>query len=77
MEEAGLRIPRIHQIDQLIQLVVGIEPLWAALMPAAARISDYAVRIRYPGNEATAAEMKRCHADAKIVRAEARSALGL
>lgn len=46
MEQAGVRIPRIHQIDQLIQLVVGIEPLWAALMPAAARISYYAVRIR-------------------------------
>lgn len=30
MEEAGIRIPRIHQIDQLMQLIVGIEPLWAA-----------------------------------------------
>jgi hypothetical protein len=46
-------------------------------MPAAARISDYAFRIRYPGNEATAAEMRRCHADAKTIRADARSALGL
>lgn len=77
MEEAGIRIPRIHQIDQLIQLTLGTEPLWAALMPAASRISDYAVRIRYPGNEATAAEMKRCHQDAKAIRQEARTALGL
>lgn len=77
MEEAGIRIPRIHQIDQLIQLTLSTEPLWAALMPAASRISDYAVRIRYPGNEATAAEMKRCHQDAKVIRQEARTALGL
>lgn len=77
MEEAGIRIPRIHQIDQLIQLVLGIEPLWSALMSAASRISDYAVRIRYPGNEATAAEMRRCHQDAKAIRHEARAALGL
>jgi HEPN domain-containing protein len=77
MEEAGVRIPRIHQIDQLIQMTLGTEPLWAALMPAASRISDYAVRIRYPGNEATAAEMKRCHQDAKAIRQEARTALGL
>lgn len=77
MEEAGLRIPRMHQIDQLIQLTLGMEPLWSSLMPAARRISDYAVRIRYPGNEATAAEMKQCHRDAKAIRAEARAALGL
>lgn len=77
MEEAGVRIPRIHQIDQLIQLVLGIEPFWAALQPAASRISDYAVRIRYPGNEATAVEMRRCHQDAKAIRHEARAALGL
>lgn len=77
MEEAGIRIPKIHQIEHLIQLVLGIEPLWAALMPAARRISDYAVRIRYPGNEASVAEMKRSHQDAKAIRAEARAALGL
>jgi HEPN domain-containing protein len=77
MEEAGIRIPKIHQIEQLIQLVLSIEPLWAALIPAAIRISDYAVRIRYPGNEATATEMKAAHQDAKAIRHEARAALGL
>ena len=77
MEEAGIRIPRVHQIDQLIQLSLSIEPLWAALMPAAVRISDYAVRIRYPGNEASVQEMKRAHQDAKAIRHEARVALGL
>jgi len=77
MEEAGLRIPRIHQIDQLIHLALSIDPLWSALLPAARRISDYAVRIRYPGNEASTGEMKRAHLDAKAIRQEARAALGL
>jgi HEPN domain-containing protein len=30
LEEAGRRIPKIHQVDQLIQLAVPLEPLWAA-----------------------------------------------
>jgi HEPN domain-containing protein len=77
MEEAGHRIPKTHQVDQLIHLIVPLEPLWTALMPAAARISDYAVRIRYPGNEASAQEMKTAHKDAKAIRQEARLALGL
>ena len=77
MEEAGMRIPKIHQVDQLVQLAVSLEPLWAALKPAAARISDYAVRIRYPGNEASVQEMKTAHKDAKAIRHEARAALGL
>lgn len=77
IEESGIRVPRTHQIDQLIHVLLGIEPLWVALVPAARRISDFAVRIRYPGNEATAAEMRRCHQDAKVLRQEARTALGL
>lgn len=77
IEEANVRIPKIHHVDQLIQMLLAIEPLWAALLPASKRISDYAVRIRYPGNEATASEMKRCHQDANAIRREARAALGL
>ena len=71
MEEAGLRIPKIHQIDQLIQLALSVEPMWSALLPAARRISDYAVRVRYP------AEMQRAHQDAKAIRHEVRVALGV
>jgi HEPN domain-containing protein len=77
MEEAGMRIPRTHQIDQLLQMLLSIEPLWSALMPAAIRISDYAVRIRYPGDQATEEEMKTAHQDAKAIRMEVRAALGL
>ena len=77
MEEANPRIPKIHQVDQLIQMLLGTNPLWSVLLPVAKRISDYAVRICYPGNEATAAEVKRCHQDDKAIRHVARTALGL
>lgn len=77
LEEANIRIPKIHQVDDLLRLALALEPLWTALIPAAARISDYGVRIRYPGNEATAQEMKNAHQDAKAIRKEVRAALGL
>ncbi len=77
LEEANVRIPKTHQVDDLIQIALPLEPLWVVLIPAAARISDYGVRVRYPGNEATALEMKTAHQDARIIRESARQALGL
>ncbi|MFZ2277242.1 MAG: HEPN domain-containing protein [Prosthecobacter sp.] len=77
LEEATTHIPKTHQVDDLIRLALPLEPLWAALVPAAARISDYGVCVRYPGNEATAQEMKTAHQDAKTIRESARQALGL
>ncbi len=77
LEEANVRFPKTHDIEQLLQITAPIEPLWMALTPAGKRLSDFAVRIRYPGNEATAAEMKTAHKDARVIRQEARSALGL
>ena len=44
IERSGIRVPRTHQIDQLIRVLLGIEPLWVALVPAARRISGFAVR---------------------------------
>jgi HEPN domain-containing protein len=76
LEEAGVRFPKTHDIEQLVRLAVPIEPLWTALIQAGQQLSDFAVRIRYPGNEATAAEMKAAHRDAKAIRHEARTALG-
>jgi HEPN domain-containing protein len=77
LEEANVRIPKTHQVDDLVQMALPLEPLWSALLPAASRISDYGVRVRYPGNEATAQEMKTAHQDAKSIRESARTALGL
>ena len=77
LEEANVRFPKTHDIERLLLMAAQLEPLWSALTPAGKRLSDYAVRIRYPGNEATAAEMKTAHHDARAIRQEARPALGL
>jgi len=77
LEEANLHFPKTHDLEELVRLCLGIEPLWSALSSAGKRLTKFGVRFRYPGNEATAAEMKTSHQDAKAIRAEARAALGL
>lgn len=77
LEEAGAAIPKIHDLDKLLQLVLPLEPLWAALLAALLRLNDYAVRFRYPGDNATAQMVKDAKRDVKAVRQEARIALGL
>ena len=77
MEEAGMRFPKTHDLQALVQMVSAVEPLWMALLPAAVRLTDYAVKVRYPGAEATVKETKTALQDAKVIRGEARLALGL
>ena len=77
LEEAGVRFPKTHDLVALLQLAAPLEPLWTAFTTAGRKLNNYAVKVRYPGNEATAAEMKTAHKDAKAIRDEARTALGL
>ena len=50
LEEANIRFQKTHDLDMLLQYVLPVEPLWAALLPALLRLNRYAVRFRYPGN---------------------------
>lgn len=77
LEESNTAFPKTHQLQDLITLALPNEPLWSALMPAAGRLSVYAVAFRYPGYEASASQMRTAHLDAKAIRQEARAALGL
>jgi HEPN domain-containing protein len=77
LEEAGVRFLKTHDIAALIQSAALIQPLWSAMIAAARRLNKFAVHVRYPGDDATAAEMRTAHADAKVIRQEARDALGL
>ena len=49
LEEAGFSIPKVHDLEKLLDVLLPIEPLWAMLRPALAAITDYAVEVRYPG----------------------------
>ena len=77
LEEAGKRTPRTHDLEDLLDALLPIEPLWSALRPALEFLSDYAVDFRYPGNEADAQAAKAAVRNARTVRREARMSLGI
>jgi HEPN domain-containing protein len=77
MQEAGLRVPKTHDLEVLLDLLLPLEPMWSALRPAADFLTDYAVEFRYPGNEASAANAKAALTKATVIRKEARASLGL
>jgi HEPN domain-containing protein len=77
IEEAGLRIPRSHDLESLLNILLQAEPLWAALRPGLQNLTDFAVDFRYPGNEANKQDAKIALRDCKSVRKETRISLGL
>ena len=77
LEEAGIMSPKTHDLKKLLQLLLPAEPLWPALLHSTLSLSQYAVDFRYPGEEATARDLKDAIKAAKAVRREARLALGL
>lgn len=77
LEEAGVRIPKTHDLGELLKLALPFEPLWSALQSALQSLSQYAVAFRYPGDEATKAEVKSALTNCKAIRKEIRLAFGL
>lgn len=77
LEEANIRIPKTHDLEELLDLALRFEPLWSALRPALEKLTDFAVAFRYPGHEATKQNVKAALVTCKVVRNEARAALGL
>ena len=77
LDEAGMKIPRTHDLELLLDLAVKLEPMWAALRPAVAAITDYAVEVRYPGRTASSAEAQRLLRAAARIRDLIRERLGL
>ena|SRR5579863_1686722 len=75
--EAGLTFPRTHDLLQLLNLCLQVEPLWSPYAQIVDAMSDYAVDFRYPGHSASLAEARQCLKNCKIVRREVRLSLGL
>jgi len=75
--EAGIAFTRTHDLLQLLNACLQVEPLWSAYSKVVDAMSDYAVDFRYPGNAATLREAKAAFKHCRSLRAEARRALGL
>ena len=75
--EAGIGFPRPHDLLQLLNACLPVEPLWSAYSKVADGMTDYAVDFRYPGHTATLREAKMALKHCCSLRAEARRSLGL
>ena len=76
LEEAGLVIPKTHDLLHLLNLVAAVEPLWSAYHSAFSLLVSYAVQTRYPGNSVTKSDARHAVKLCRQFRKEARRALG-
>jgi HEPN domain-containing protein len=77
LQEAGLTIPRTHDLEQLAILLTPVDATWLLLRSDLNALSIYAVAFRYPGESADRDAAKSALQLARIVRDKARMALGL
>ena len=77
LEEAALSFPKTHDLENLLTLLLPLEPLWSALTPATRRLKPFGVLIRYPGNDASKSQAKQALIDCKAIRREVRVSFGL
>jgi len=77
LEEAGLAVPRTHDLLHLLALVTAVEPLWSSYHAAFSLLVSYAVETRYPGNSVTKSDARHAMKLGRQFRKEARRALGL
>jgi hypothetical protein len=74
--ESGIAFPRTHDLLQLLNACLPIEPRWSGYTQAVDAMSDYAVDFRYPGHSATLREARAALKHCRTLRAEVRRALG-
>ena len=67
--EAGIQFPRTHDLLQLLNRCVQVEPLWSAYAKVVDAMTDYTVDFRYPGHSATLAEAKKALKNCRSLRA--------
>jgi HEPN domain-containing protein len=77
LNEASIQFFKTHDLEQLLNQAIQVEPLWAAFRTALKRLTDSAILPRYPGNFFTKTEAERALKACKDFRKEARLSFGL
>ena len=77
LQESGGVIPRIHNLVDLVSLCIEVDPTYSILEPELRGLDGYAVRTRYPGQNATKEEALSTIKISKNVRLFIRKKLGL
>jgi HEPN domain-containing protein len=77
MEELGLRVPKIHDLDELMNAVVSQHPILRSFRRGLVFLTQFAVDTRYPGKRASNRQAVSALRRPGRVRTEARSLLGI
>jgi len=77
LQELGAAVPRTHDLENLVDLLVPHDTTLALLRRSAASLTKYAVEYRYPGLRATTRQLNSALRVAERVRQELRARLGL
>lgn len=75
--EGGLAIPKIHDLEALLELLLRLEPQWNTLKQAAITLSVMAVEVRYPGLSADRDDAESALRSAETIRDAVRVALNI
>ena len=75
--EADIRFAKIHDLQELLDVVLPVEPLWEAFRTKLGELTSFAVAFRYPGESATRELAKTAVADCTAIRTTIRAGLGL
>ncbi|MFZ5821911.1 MAG: HEPN domain-containing protein [Chloroflexota bacterium] len=76
LQEHGKHIPKLHDLGELLNLVVSFDPACQFLLTDLETLNDYAVDFRYPGAFATRDEARAAVKAAQAVREFLRQRLG-
>lgn len=77
LQEAGSAFPKTHNLLDLLQRDLVVEPSWTALNPALTQLVNYAVVFRYPGLSASKPDARKALTACRSVRRTVRQSLGL
>ena len=77
LQEANLLVPRTHNLEELLTLILPTLPVWSHWQPDFKIITDYAVDSRYPGDSATADNAEHAMHICEAVRQTVRTSLKL
>jgi HEPN domain-containing protein len=77
LQEAGLYVPRTHDLIALLALALPVTPTLQAFHADLLYLTSFAVEFRYPGSSASADDAQRAVAVATSVRHEIRQHFGL
>lgn len=76
MEELGVPIPKTHDLDRLVADLLAVHTTLRPLRRGAKFLSNFAVAVRYPGDDATKRQAQSALRWMEKIRATARGLLG-